>query len=100
MIGLVFTSRWSSDRAASQFAAVYARGMQQRYKKVTMATQSDLPTDLKSLRSLGGDHTWNTEEGPVVIAVKGDTVLVTESLDPKITDQFRAAVLGGPAETH
>jgi hypothetical protein len=48
---------------------------------------------LKSLQSLGGDHTWNTEDGAVVIDVKGSTVLVTESLDPKITDEFRGAVL-------
>ena len=45
------------------------------------------------LGSLNGDHTWTTEEGPVVIDVKQDTVLVTESLDPNITDEFRHAVL-------
>ncbi|HEX6806072.1 MAG TPA: hypothetical protein VF133_20525 [Terriglobales bacterium] len=99
-LGLLFVSRWSSDRAAAQFAAIYARGMQQRYKNVAAAQSSDLPADLKSLRTLGGDHTWNTEEGAVVIDVKGDTVLVTESLDAKITDQFRAQVLGSPAEKH
>jgi hypothetical protein len=50
---------------------------------------------LKSLQSLGGDHTWKTEEdGPITVDVKGDTVLVTESLEPAITDQFRSAVLG------
>jgi len=97
-LGLVFVSRWASDRAAAQFAAIYARGIPQRYKKVTPATQNDLPTDLKSLRSLGGDHTWNSEEGPLVIAVKGDTVLVTESLDPRLTAQFRSAVLAAPTE--
>lgn len=99
-LGLVFVSRWASDRAAAQFAAIYARGIPQRYKKVTPATQNDLPTDLKSLRSLGGDHTWNSEEGPLVIAVKGDTVLVTESLDPQLTAQFREAVLAGSTEKH
>jgi hypothetical protein len=49
---------------------------------------------LKSLQSLGGDHTWKTEDGPITVDVKGDTVLVTESLEPAITDQFRSAVLG------
>ena len=96
-LGLLFVSRWASDRAAAQFAAIYARGVPQRYKNVTAASHNDLPTELKSLRSLGGDHTWNTEEGPLVIAVKGDTVLVTESLDPQLTAQFREAVL--PAAT-
>jgi len=32
-----------------------------------------------------------------VIAVRNDTVLVTESLDPQITEQFRHAVLGTAA---
>jgi hypothetical protein len=91
---LVFVSKWASPKPAAQFAAIYAQGVQQRYKNVNAPAGTNLPSDLKELKTLGGDHAWNTEEGPVVIAVKGDTVLVTESLDPKITDEFRAAVLG------
>jgi len=89
---LVFVSKWATAKSADQFAAIYARGMQQRYKKVNAAVDSNLPADLKDLRTLGGDHTWNTEEGAVVIDVKADMVLVTESLDPAITEQFRHAV--------
>jgi hypothetical protein len=91
-LGLMFVSRWSSAKAAAQFAAIYARGMQQRYKIVEGNAHSDL--DLKKLATLSGDYTWLTGDGPVVIAVKNDTVLVTESLDPAITEQFRHAVLG------
>jgi hypothetical protein len=91
---LVFVSRWSSPRWAEEFAAVYARGIEQRYKKIEAPAASDLPGDLKKLQSLGGDHTWKTEDGAIVVDVKGDTVLVTESLEPAITDQFRSAVLG------
>lgn len=94
-LGVLFVSRWASDKAAAQFAAVYARGIPQRYKNVEPNTHSDL--DLKKLESLSGDYTWLTEEGPVVIAVRNDTVLVTESLDPAITEEFRHAVLGTPA---
>lgn len=89
---LVFVSKWASPKAASQFAAVYASGMQQRYKTVNAPVDTNLPSDLKQLKTLGGDHTWSTEEGPVVIDVKNDTVLVTESLEPQITDQFRQSV--------
>ena len=91
-LGLVFVSRWASDKSAAQFAAIYARGMKQRYETVEANTHSDL--DMKKLESLSGDYTWLTEEGPVVIAVQNDTVLVTESLDPAITEEFRHAVLG------
>lgn len=90
---LVFVSKWATPKAADQFAAIYARGMQQRYKKVSSAGDSSLPADLKDLRTLGGNHTWNTEEGAVVIDVKGDTILVTESLEPALTQQFRHEVL-------
>ena len=92
-LGLVFVSKWANARWAEEFAAVYARGIQQRYKAEGPAG-SDLPQDLKNLQSLGGDHTWKTEDGAVVLDVKGDTVLVTESLEPAITDEFRNAVLG------
>jgi len=93
-LGLVFVSKWASARWAEEFAAIYARGVQQRYKNAEGPASSDLPTDLKKLQSLGGDHSWKTDEGAVVIDVKGDTVLVTESLEPAITSQFRQSVLG------
>jgi hypothetical protein len=69
--------------------------MQQRYKKVETSANSGLPADLKTLGSLSGDHTWATEDGAAVIDVKDKTVLVTESLDSAITDQFRQGVLQG-----
>ena len=55
-----------------------------------------LAEDLKELRTLGGDHTWTTDEGPIVIDVKADTVLVTEGLEAPVTNQFRQAVLATP----
>ena len=96
-LGVVFVSRWASDKAAARFAAIYTHGIPQRYKNVTSSAHSDL--NLKTLESLTGDYTWQTEEGPVVIAVRNDTVLITESLDPAITEQFRKAVLWSGAAT-
>ena len=96
-LGLVFVSKWANARAASEFAGIYASGIQQRYKNVE--TPASLPKDLRKLQSLGGDHTWKTEEGAVVIAVKDGTVLVTESLDSAITDEFRNSVFSAPAAT-
>jgi len=37
---------------------------------------------------------WLTEEGPIVIDVQGDTVLVSESLDQTTTDQVEQEVFG------
>lgn len=92
-LGLVFVSRWANPKAAAQFAAIYARGIQQRYKNVGAPVGSDLPPDFKTLQSLSGSHTWKTDDGSLVLDVMGNTVLVSESLDPSITDQFRRAVL-------
>src|SRR5438067_470281 len=77
-LGLLFVSKWASAKSAAQFAAIYARGMQQRYKNAAAPADSNLPKDLKTLSGLSGDHTWTTEEGAVVIAVINDNVLVTE----------------------
>jgi hypothetical protein len=99
-LGLVFVSKWASPKSASQFAAIYARGMAQRYKNVAPGEGNALPSDLKGLGTLGGDHTWKTEDGAVVIEVKGDTILVTESLEPALTDEFRQAVFGAVQEKH
>ena len=98
LLGLVFVSRWASAKAAEEFAGVYAHGMVERYKDLRAAEGNTLPANLKDLRTLGGDHTWKTPEGDVVIAVKGDTVLVTEGLNSGITDQFRNAVLASTAQ--
>ena len=38
--------------------------------------------------TLPGRHTWATEDGPVVIDVQGDTVMVTESLDEDVTKKM------------
>jgi hypothetical protein len=97
-LGLVFVSKWASPKAAAQFAAIYARGVQQRYKNAQAPAGSSLPTDLKTLGSLSGDHTWKTQDGDITIAIKGDTLLVTESLGSSMTDQLRRAVLVSAAE--
>lgn len=98
-LGLVFVSRWANPKAAAQFAAIYARGIQQRYKNAGAPAGSDLPTDLKTLQSLSGSHTWRTEDGAIVVDVKGNTVLVTESVDAGITEAFRNTVLSDVAKS-
>jgi hypothetical protein len=56
-----------------------------------------LPSDLKTLLTLSGSHSWKTEDGGIVLEVKGNTVLVTESIDPAITDAFRRFVFADAA---
>jgi hypothetical protein len=88
-IGLLYVSRWSSPGKAAEFAAVYAKSLTQRYQKRQglggdgKVSQDAPPAD--SWRTLRGRHAWLTEEGVVLIEVRGDAVLISESLDPETT---------------
>jgi hypothetical protein len=88
-LGLMYASRWSSAEKASQFAQIYARSLERRYKKVEEMADSSSPSLMHDNQGkpevLNGRHAWTTEEGTVVIEEQGDTVLVTESLDAATT---------------
>jgi len=95
-LALLYVSRWASREKASAFAAIYAQSLAKRYKHVHEVTQDgkDPANDLQKLESLTGTHTWLTEEGPVVIDVNGDGVLITESLDQPATEQLQKELFG------
>jgi hypothetical protein len=96
-LGLFYASRWSSAEKASEFAGIYAHSLSQRYKQVEALTSSDpLPAQASpaSPELLHGRHEWKTEEGAVVIEQKGDTVLVSESLDSGTTHALEGEVFG------
>jgi hypothetical protein len=95
-LALLYVSRWSSPEKAAAFAAIYAQSLAKRYKRVHGASQGgkNLPENLEQIHSLTGINTWLTEEGPVVIAVEGDRVLVTESLDEPTSDRLEQELFG------
>jgi hypothetical protein len=96
-LGLLYVSRWSSAEKAQEFAAVYAESLKQRYKKVeeengpgvSLQATEGLKQEVASLK---GQHRWATDEGIVVIEEKGDTVLVSESLDAATTEKLETEV--------
>ncbi|MBZ5599255.1 MAG: hypothetical protein LAN83_13130 [Acidobacteriia bacterium] len=89
-LGLLYVSRWSTVEHAAEFAAIYAKSLPKRYQRAHEVQEgsNNAELDLRGLETLVGKHTWLTEEGPVVIVVQGDTVLVTESLDQATTDKL------------
>jgi len=99
-LGLMYASRWSSAAKASEFAEIYARALQQRYKKVEEVSEPSWPKTAKhkdqdgkiKTEVLNGRHAWTTEEGAVVIEEHGDTVLVCESLDASTTEALEREV--------
>ncbi|MGB8115402.1 MAG: hypothetical protein WCF22_16590, partial [Candidatus Sulfotelmatobacter sp.] len=97
--GLFYASRWSSTEKAAKFAAIYARSLSQRYKqaeevKADASDQASTKGAQPNADLLQGRHEWKTEEGAVVIEEKGDTVLISESLDPATTQTLEREVLG------
>jgi hypothetical protein len=95
-LGLMYASRWSNAEKASEFAQIYARSLEQRYKKVEEvadpAAQSSTQATEGNRDALKGRHAWTTEEGAVVIEERGDTVLVSESLDSATTQTLEKEV--------
>jgi hypothetical protein len=98
-LGLLYVSRWSNSEKAAEFAEIYARSLGQRYKKaeeigVVSASQAASRNLESNVEVLTGRHAWTTEEGIVVIEEQGDTVLVSESLDPTTTATLEKEVFG------
>src|SRR5713226_7067488 len=98
-LGLLYASRWSSAEKAAEFAAIYAKSLAKRYQHVRdVAKNGKKPAaGLETLQTLAGKHTWLTDEGPVVIDVEGDTVMVAESLDQPTTERLEGEVFGTAA---
>ena len=109
-LGLLYVSRWSSPESAAQFAGIYARSLKQRYTKSAEAgddlemKQTDRETidhqakedsEQSMPEPLSGRHIWSTEDGTIVIEERGDTVLVSESLDAATTAALEKEVFPG-----
>src|SRR6202166_489664 len=88
-IGVLDVSRWSGAGKAGEFAAVYAKALTQRYQKwQALGADGKIADDappVDSWRTLRGRHAWLTEEGVVVIEVRGEEILISESLDDETT---------------
>ncbi|HUM04776.1 MAG TPA: hypothetical protein VLT90_04905 [Terriglobales bacterium] len=97
-LGLLYVSRWSSTEKAAEFAAVYARSLAKRYKQAQALggdgkVAEDAPP-VDAFRTLRGRHAWMTDEGTVLIDVRGDTILISESLDEEATRRAQADLWG------
>ncbi|MGA9527897.1 MAG: hypothetical protein WBS24_07275 [Terriglobales bacterium] len=97
-LGVLYVSQWASPEKAAEFAADYAKSLANRYKKHEAlggdgkVLQDAPPAD--SWRTLRGRHAWMTEEGAVLIEVRGDKVLVSESMDEETTKRSESDFFG------
>jgi len=94
-LGLFYISRWSHPQHAGEFAAIYAKSLWKRYKHVHGVAEGNVKpiNDVNAIMDLEGRHVWLTEDGPIVVEVQHDMVLVTESLDEPTTESLERAFL-------
>ena len=95
-LDVLYVSRWSDAESASKFAAIYAGGLEKRYKHVHQVEENVTKdvTELPKLETLTGTHIWLTEEGPVVMVVQANDILITESFDQATTEHLEQELLG------
>jgi hypothetical protein len=98
----LYVSRWATPQKAAEFAGDYAKSLATRYqKRQPVGDDGKVAEDAppaESWRTLRGRHVWMTEEGAVVIEVRGDEVMVSESLDDETTKRVEGDFFGDAAE--
>jgi len=71
-LSLLYLSNWRTDLAAQAFATMYAKSLNLKYNSVTRTTEGG---------SGIGEQVFATNEGPVLIAVNGTQVFISESFE-------------------
>ena len=96
-LALLYVSRWADEQHAAEFAAIYARSLAKRYRSVREESGDGKQTGENGTQeSLRGTHSWLTEDGRVVIATDGPTVLVTEGFDQPTTEKLEHKLFAEP----
>ena len=78
-IGLVYVSRWSSDKVAQEFARIYASALTSRY------------TQLEHIQASSGNsgrEKYTSTDGPIFLEQRGDLLVITESFDDATADRL------------
>lgn len=83
-IGLLYVSKWSTEKAARQFAKIYASALLSRYDKLErLAPQESVP----------GRDKYSSADGPIYIQQNGTLVIAAESFDDALAQRVIQAVL-------
>ncbi|HJX82753.1 MAG TPA: hypothetical protein VJ723_00255 [Candidatus Angelobacter sp.] len=82
-IGLLYVSKWSSEKAAEEFARVYASSLPQRYSKLER-----VPATGNASRDQ-----YTSSDGLIILEQHGDLLVITESFDAPTADKLISAAL-------
>ena len=86
-VGLIYVSKWSSDKSAQEFSRIYASALPSRYTKVEHAQAG-----------VAGRDKYLSADGPIFIQQTGPLVIAVESLDDATADKVIQSVLAQPAQ--
>jgi hypothetical protein len=78
-VGLIYISKWASEKSAQEFARVYASALPERYNKVDHAQLA---------AGTQGRQKYVTADGPVFIQQNGNVVIAVESFDDAMADKL------------
>lgn len=88
-IGLIYVSKWASDKSAQEFARIYASSLPGRYKKLEHA-QSE---------GASGRDKYLSADGPIYIQQNGPLVIAVESFDDGTSEKLIQAVMAQQGQT-
>ena len=89
---LLYLSRWTTPKAAQKFAFLYAGEIARKYDRATEEIVHDAPANARVQ-----ERVWDTSEGPVLIAVSGKTVFISESFPLSLARKLEFVMMGSVA---
>ncbi|HVC91173.1 MAG TPA: hypothetical protein VND66_11195 [Acidobacteriaceae bacterium] len=94
-LALLYLSRWATPQAAQAFATIYAREIPRKYDHVTSVPDANSDSGDTAVTH----QIWDTSEGPVLIAVSGKTVFISESFPLDLARKLEFVMMGSIAES-
>jgi hypothetical protein len=86
-VALLYLSAWKSEDAAKTFASIYADELSRKYTGVKRQPDAEST----------GEQIYQTNEGPVLIALNGNQVFTSESFDLTMAHKLELLMLGAQA---
>ena len=86
-VALMYLSAWKDPEAAKTFAAIYAEELSRKYSGVKRDSAAES----------NGEQIYNTNEGPVLIAIVGNQVFTSESFDLTLAHKLELLMVGAQA---
>jgi hypothetical protein len=87
-LALLYLSSWRNPASARAFAKLYGDNLAHKYNSVKLETTEATPGN-----GIGATQIYATSEGPVLVAVRGKNVVVTESFPLPLAHTLVSSVL-------